>query len=70
MVAACAVSSLSERKQAIMIEDELIAELNKVRQLAERFNLNFQEILDDTLRTVPPDSVKAICAKLKLRRPD
>jgi hypothetical protein len=53
-----------------MSEDEIIAKLNRARQLAERFNLDFQEILNNTLRRLPPDSVKALCAKLKLPCPD
>jgi len=53
-----------------MSEDEIIAALNTARQLAERFNLDFQAILDSTLRRFPPDSVKALCAKLKLPCPD
>lgn len=69
MVAACG-TALSEQQQAIVIEEELIAELDKARQLAQRFNLDFQEILDNTLRTFPPDSVNAICVKLNLPRPD
>jgi hypothetical protein len=62
--------SLSERKPTVMSEDEIIAKLNGARQLAERFNLDFQEILDSTLRKFPADSVKALCARLKLPCPD
>jgi hypothetical protein len=52
-------------EQIVMVEDELIAKLTAARQLAERFNLDFEQILDAALRRLPPDSVKAICARLK-----
>jgi len=51
-----------------MCENELIAELAAARQLAERLNLDFEEILDNALRRFPPDFIKAVCAKLKLSR--
>jgi len=51
-----------------MCENELIVELAAARQLAERLNLDFEEILDNALRRFPPDSIKAVCAKLKLSR--
>jgi hypothetical protein len=62
--------SLPERMHAVLIENEISARLSTACQLAEGFNLDFQEILDSTLRRFPPNSVKALCAKLKLPYPD
>ena len=48
------------------MDDEVLAKLAAVRQLAERFNLDFEEILDNALRKLFPDSIKAMRAELKL----
>jgi hypothetical protein len=49
-----------------MTDNDLIEQLSAARWLAERFNIDFEQILDNTLRRLPPDLINAVCAKLEL----
>jgi hypothetical protein len=53
-----------------MKDDEFIAKLTAVRQLAERLNLDFDQMLAEVLRRFPADSIKLIRAKLELAELD
>jgi hypothetical protein len=66
MVALIIAKMFTAGERSVMTEDELIAKLADARRLAERFHLDFEEILDNALRKFPPDSIKAICARLKI----
>jgi hypothetical protein len=48
-----------------MKDDKIIARVAAVRRMAERLNLNFDDMLAQVLRRFPPESVKLIRAKLQ-----
>jgi DNA-binding transcriptional regulator YiaG len=53
-----------------MTETEFIAKLTAIRQMAQRLNLDFDQMLAEVLRRFPPDSIKIIRAKLELAELD
>lgn len=47
-----------------MSDEEIFAQVVAVRRLAERFQMDFDQMLDDVLRRFPPDLIKRVRAKL------
>jgi hypothetical protein len=48
-----------------MTEPEFIAKLTAIRQMAERLDVDFDQMLAEVLRRFPADSIKIIRAKLE-----
>jgi hypothetical protein len=53
-----------------MTEPEFIAKLTAIRQMAERLDVDFDQMLAEVLRRFPADSIKIIRAKLELAELD
>ena len=49
----------------VMTEPEFIAKLAAIRRMAERLNVDFDQMLGEVLRRFPADSIKIIRAELE-----